>query len=151
MTFKELHEGNSHFLNCISGHLAVFNVCVSACWHTFGFSVAVFSTCRAPNNIISSSVQSMSSSRMAQRACSYSWFRRTTSYYTARENRSQIKSGMEWHIQTVSIKTIFTHKHLRIYIIEGKVFEAKPDSVIFLDALLHETTGWVQPPWRERK
>ncbi len=38
-------------------------------------------TCRAPNSIISSSVQSMSSKRIAQRACSYNCVKRTVSYY----------------------------------------------------------------------
>lgn len=37
-------------------------------------------TCRAANIIISSSVHSISSSRMAHLACSYSWFTRMASY-----------------------------------------------------------------------
>lgn len=48
-------------------------------------------------------------------------------------------------------KQTYTYTHLGFYIIEGKEFEAKPNLVIFLDALLHKTTGWVQPPERERE
>lgn len=99
-----------------------------------------FPTCRAPNSIISSSVQSISSSRMAQRACSYSCVRRTASYYT----NTETVNNTHTHCQ----RTPHTHTHtdLGVYFIEGKVFKAKANFVIFLNSLLQETTGWVQPP-----
>lgn len=62
------------------------------CGYTY-FSVTSLFTCRAPKSIISSSVQSMSSSRMAQRACSYSWVRRTASYWRAEERQGDEREG----------------------------------------------------------
>lgn len=43
-------------------------------------------------------------------------------------------------MQPLFLSLPLTHTHLRFYIIEGVEFEAKPDFVIFLDALLHETS-----------
>ena len=41
-----------------------------------------------------------------------------------------------------------THTDLGFYFIEGKIFKTKPNFVIFLNSLLQETSGWVQPPKR---
>ena len=81
---------------------------------------AVFATCRAPNSIISSSVQSMSSSRMAQRACSYSWVRRTTSYCTDRErvkSKGECTNAHTYHICKHNTHTpwVLYHRRHRIW------------------------------------
>lgn len=44
-----------------------------------------------------------------------------------------------------------THTHLRIHIVSSIVFEAKPEFITLLDALLQKTTGRVQPPERDRQ
>lgn len=55
--------------------------------------------CSAAKISISSSVQSISSNRMAQRACSYIWFIRTASYCSKKEHRPLMTFQIQIHDQ----------------------------------------------------
>lgn len=117
-------------------------------------------TCNEANISISSSVQSISSSRMDQRACSYSWVILTASYWntgtdtTLRFNSNQTlpwccfqgATGEKKKKDTSEGLSLFWVSYFRIDVKEDIVLEAQQQLVFLLDVLLHEGMRRVQPP-----
>lgn len=98
-------------------------------------------TCREANISISSSVQSISSSRMAQRACSYSWVILTASYWNT--NTFQLQSADSEYSDG-------RRHYFGVQIEEDVVLKAQQQPVAALNVLLHEGTRRVQPPVNPR-
>lgn len=103
-------------------------------------------TCRAPNSIISSSVQSISSNKIAHRACSYNCVKRTASYYNKDRN-----DCLETISDVLWMSTHIFAPYLGIHIMESVVFKTKPKFVIFFNSLLHQWARWIQPPRGNKK